>query len=148
VKVFLDANVFFAAAGSPTGGSAFVLELAKHKKIQATTVGHALVEAERNIQKKLGGEAVGRHYENLLAVKPEIQSIDNVSIGIATALEQLLVRKDVPILLGAMLSKSDFLITLDRKDFIDNKKLQEAELSFQIVTPGDFLQKYIREHEK
>ena len=79
VKVFLDANVFFAAAGSPTGGSAFVLELAKHKKIQATTVGHALVEAERNIQKKLG---------------------------------------------------------------------EEAELSFQIVTPGDFLQKYIREHEK
>ncbi len=29
--IFLDANVFFAAAGSPTGGSGFILELAKRK---------------------------------------------------------------------------------------------------------------------
>jgi len=33
VKVFLDANIFFAAAGSPTGGSAFVLELAGQKNL-------------------------------------------------------------------------------------------------------------------
>ena len=148
VKVFLDANVFFAAAGSPTGGSAFVLELAKHKKIYVVTVAHALVEAERNIQKKLDREAVDRHYQNLLDIGVEIQNIDNVPSGITTALEKLLIRKDIPILLGAILSKSEFFITLDRKDFIDNKRLQEAELSFQIVTPGDFLQKWIRDYEK
>ena len=144
MKVFLDANIFFAAAGSPKGGSAFVLDLAKQKKVQAATVAHALVEAERNIQKKLGKKVLDRHYENLLEAKPSIQNIDNVPMGMATALEKLLVKKDVPILLGAMISRSDFLVTLDRKDFLDNKKLKDADLSFQMVTPGDFLQAYLK----
>lgn len=143
MKVFLDANIFFAAAGSPTGGSAFVLELARQKKIRAATVLYALVEAERNIQKKLDTKALERYHQNLLEVKPEIQNIAGVPIEVAVALEHLLVRKDVPILLGAMLSKSEFLITLDHKDFLDNKKLKDADLSFQIVTPGDFLHEYL-----
>lgn len=139
----MDANIFFAAAGSPTGGSAFVLELAKRKKIQVVTVSYALVEAERNIEKKLNTKALDRHHQNLLEVKPEIQYIDNVPTGVVTALEQFLPRKDVPILLGAMLSDANFLLTLDRRDFLENRKLKESELSFQIVTPGDFLQKYL-----
>ena len=144
MKVFLDANVFFAAAGSPTGGSAFVLELAKRERIQIITVLYALVEAERNIQAKLGEKALDRHYQNLLEGKRKVQNIDNVSMKTATELETLLIRKDVPILLGAILSNADFLVTLDRKDFIDNKKLKEADLSFQIVIPGDFLKYYIK----
>ena len=63
----------------------------------------------------------------------------------ATAFEQLLPRKDIPILLGAMLSEVKFLITLDKKDFLDNERLIKAELSFQIITPGDFLQKYLED---
>ncbi len=145
MKVFLDANVFFAAAGSPTGGSAFVLELAKKKKIRAISGAHALAEAERNLKKKLDEKALDRHYQNLLEAKPIIQDIDRVPLGVATALEQLLPRKDVPILLGAMLSDANFLITLDRKDFLDNKRLKEDELSFLIITPGVFLQKYLEE---
>ena len=143
MKVFLDANVFFAAAGSPTGGSAFVLELAKQKKIRVVTVAYALVEAERNIQQKLGEKALDRYHQNLLEVGPEVQNIDNVPMNVAKTLEQLLPLKDVPILLGAMLSDASFLLTLDRKDFLDNKKLEESKLSFKIVTPGDFLQKYL-----
>ena len=145
MKVFLDANVFFAAAGSPTGGSAFVLELAKRERIQIITVLYALVEAERNIQAKLGEKALDRHYQNLLEGKRKVQNIDNVSMKTATELETLLIRKDVPILLGAILSNVDFLVTLDRKDFIDNKKLKEADLSFHMVTPGDFLRQYIKD---
>ena len=143
MKVFLDANVFFAAAGSPTGGSAFVLELAKQKKIRVVTVAYALVEAERNIQQKLGEKALDRYHQNLLEVGPEVQNIDNVPMNVAKTLEQLLPLKDVPILLGAMLSDASFLLTLDRKDFLDNKKLEGSKLSFKIVTTGDFLQKYL-----
>jgi len=38
VKVFLDANIFFAGARSPRGGSGFILELAKKKKLEIITV--------------------------------------------------------------------------------------------------------------
>jgi len=54
LKVFLDANVFFAAARSPKGGSGFVLEIAKKGELEIVTVSQALLEAERNIFKKLG----------------------------------------------------------------------------------------------
>lgn len=145
MRIFLDASVFFAAAGSPTGGSAFVLELAKQKRIEAITIVYALVEAERNIKKKLGSKALDHHRENVLEIDPKIQNIENVSIGIATAFEQLLPRKDVPILLGAILSKTEFLITLDKRDFLQNKKLIEAGFSFTIAAPGEFLRQYIRD---
>lgn len=44
-KVFLDANIFFAAVASRTGGSFLILELAKRRKIGIVTVLHALAEA-------------------------------------------------------------------------------------------------------
>ncbi len=53
-RIFLDANVFFAAAGSPKGGSGFVLELAKKRKLEIITVNQAFLGAEQNILKKLG----------------------------------------------------------------------------------------------
>ena len=37
-RVFLDANVFFSGVRSAEGGSYFILELAKKKKIEACTV--------------------------------------------------------------------------------------------------------------
>ncbi|TSC75332.1 MAG: hypothetical protein G01um101433_906 [Parcubacteria group bacterium Gr01-1014_33] len=74
-KAFLDANVFFAAVASKTGGSYFILELAKKRMTEIVTVAYALSEAERNIQKKLGDRVLATHYENLLAASPVIQSL-------------------------------------------------------------------------
>jgi predicted nucleic acid-binding protein len=145
VKLFFDANIFFAAAGSPKGGSAFVLELGKRKKFEAVTVQHALLEAERNIEKKLGGEYLARHHQNLLELKPYIQSISGVSIEMIIAFEKFVPLKDVPILLGAILSNSQFLITLDRRDFLNNKRLSSSSLPFEIKTPGDFLKQHLNE---
>lgn len=144
MQVFLDANVFFAAAGSPSGGSAFVLELAKQDKFKVVTTTHALLEAERNIENKLGKSCILRHYQNLLDVRPIVQPIDPAVLKRISQLEKLLPLKDAPILLGAILSNADFLLTLDRKDFIDNEKLKEIEFSFKIMTPGEFLKRYIR----
>jgi len=79
IKAFLDANVFFAGARSSQGGSGFILELAKKHQIEVITIKHALLEAERNIQKKLGGKYLIRHYQNLLDIKPKIQIIGFVA---------------------------------------------------------------------
>jgi len=121
-NVFLDANIFFAAVRSPTGGSYFVVELAKQKQIRVVTVAHALAEAERNIAEKLGDDKLTLHYENLLAIRPAIQSLASYPLGLERKLAVAVPEKDIPIVLGALLSSADVLITLDRKHLLENQR--------------------------
>ena len=79
-RIFVDANIFFAAVASRIGGSYYILELAKRKKIEIVTVLHALAEAERNIEKKIGIAALKNHYDNILAIHPIIQSLQDLRV--------------------------------------------------------------------
>jgi predicted nucleic acid-binding protein len=108
VKVFLDANIFFTAIRSPKGGSGFVLELGKAGKLEIITVNHALLEAERNIVKKLGIRYLIHHYQNLLEIKPKIQPIGFITLEEIAKFKKLLPPKDIPILFGAIVSKARF----------------------------------------
>lgn len=144
IKVFLDANIFFAGARSPKGGSGFVLELAKRKKLEVVTVNQALLEAEQNILKKLGLQYLNRHYQNLLEIKSKIQSIKFVTLADISRFRKVIPTKDIPILLGAILSKSRILITLDRKHFLENAELKKLKLPFEIMNPGEFLREYFK----
>ncbi len=141
-KAFLDANIFFAAAKSHFGGSYFILELAKKRRITVVTSAHALAEVERNIEKKLGGEALNEHYENLLEIRPKIQSLEMLPLGLEEKLKAYIPEKDIPILAGAILSEVDCFITLDKKHFLGNKNLSKLNLPFAILTPGSFIQRY------
>lgn len=143
-SVFLDANIFFAAVRSPSGGSYFVIELAKQKKIRIVTVAHALAEAERNILKKLGEDALRRYYTNLSAVQPYIQSLANIPLVLEYRLRACVPDKDIPIVLGAILSNTPILLTLDQKHLLRNTNLALLHLPVSIMSPGDFLRKYMR----
>jgi|SRR3989338_1105371 len=142
LRVFIDANIFFAAAGSPTGGSALILELAKRRKIKVVTVSYALAEAEKNIKLKLDPRALSLHYKNILEIAPEIQLLDALNLRGIVKLENILPVKDIPIFAGALLSGAEALITLDKKDFLENKKLTSMRLPFRIVNPEIFLKNY------
>ena len=141
LEVFLDANILFAAVRSSSGGSYFIIELVKKKKISVVTVAHALAEAERNIGEKIGEKALDAHYENLLSIKPTIQSVVNLPISLEEKLRSVIPEKDIPILAGALLSGVKILITLDQKHFLKNPKLKQ--LAIEIMTPGDFIKLYI-----
>jgi len=142
VKVFLDANIFFAGARSPRGGSGFILELAKIGKVEIITINQALLEAEQNIVKKLGPIYLNRHYQNLLEIKPKIQSLKFITLEEVAKFRGLVPDKDIPILVGAILSRPKALITLDRRHFLENEKLKKIKLPFEIINPGEFLRKY------
>lgn len=142
---FLDANVFFAAVRSSTGGSYFLLELAKRRRLIVVTVAHALAEAERNIAEKLGSDAVQRHYDNLLAARPRIQSLAHISPSLVEGIQACNVpEKDIPIVAGAFMSRTGVLITLDRKHLLSNDNLADifGEM-FTIMTPGDYIKNYV-----
>lgn len=140
--VFLDANIFFSAVRSEMGGSYFVIELAKQNRIHVATVAHALAEAERNISRKIGAAALAHHYENIRRIAPTMQSLEQVPIVLEHLLRSSMPEKDIPILLGALLSEATILLTLDKKHLLRNPKLSMFQLPVLIMTPGDFLQKY------
>jgi predicted nucleic acid-binding protein len=143
-RLFLDANIFFSAVWSKGGGSFSLLELAKRGMVDLVTVAHALSEAERNIGAKIGARALLAHYENLLAIDLEVQSLLLVPLSFELQLKHCLPEKDIPILLGAYLSQSDGLVTLDRKHLLENAGLKALNFPFWIMTPGDVLQRLVR----
>jgi len=121
----------------------FIIELAKRQQIRVVTVAHALAEAERNIAEKLGDAKLTIHYENLLAIRPTVQSLAGYPLSLERRLAATVPEKDVPIVLGAVLSGADALITLDRRHLLENKRLHALKLPIPILTPGDFLQNYL-----
>lgn len=135
-KLFIDACVFIAAAGSPEGGSSFILELCKRGRFHAVCTRLVLMEAERNIHRKLGEEALLRFYQNLVELNPLIEAPPTPE-EIASC-ESIVGRKDAHVLAAALKSGAAILLTLDRRHFM-TEKVHDAELELKIVVPGEFL---------
>lgn len=136
IRVFLDANVYFSAARSKSGGSAAVLEFAKLKQISVSATSMVLREAERNIRLKESPSTLLRFYEIVTQVKPKLIAIDKKKAE--RRFLRFINRKDSYVLEGARKAKVDFLVTLDRKHFM-NKKMKRAHFPFPIVTPGPLI---------
>ncbi len=100
-----------------------------------------LLEAERNIAKKLGDNPLLRFYETLGRLRLEVIP-DPTSIEIE-AQTRIIHPKDAHVLAAATKGGVDVLLTLDRKHFMTRTVL-EAGLSFAILTPGDFLRRLVR----
>lgn len=139
-RVFLDANVLFSAANSPTGGSAYIFELAKKRKLKLFSSSLAFKEAEKNLREKTSEETLLRFYDLLEEAAIEFVTIKRLQAK--KKFGKLVGEKDAPILAAAISAKADFLITLDKKHFL-NQKVLKAKLPIKIVTPGQFVEKFL-----
>jgi putative PIN family toxin of toxin-antitoxin system len=139
-RLFLDASVWIAAAGSATGGSAMILELCRRKEVRITVTRLVLLEAERNIRKKLTRDALLRFYSDLAAL--DLTVIETPAGDDIDVQSRIIDRKDAHVLASAIAGRVDTLLTLDRKDFMSEKVLH-AGLPCRIMTPGDFLRHWI-----
>ncbi len=140
-RLFLDASVFIAAAGSRTGASAMVLALCRHGHARAVSSRLVLREAERNIQSKLGADALLGFYHEIAALG--IDLVEAPTPQEVAAQSQLIDPKDAHVLAAALKGRVEALLTLDRKHFLTPRVLQ-AGLPFAIVTPGDFLHRLVQ----
>lgn len=139
-RVFIDASILVAAAGSPSGGSALVLDICRGKRYMAVCSQRVLLEAQINIRDKLPTEALVRFYQLLAGLSPAL-------VPPATADEEkrhadLVTMKDAHVIASAVTSGAAFLLTLDRKH-LANEEVRAAGLPFQVMTPGDFIQRVI-----
>ncbi len=141
-KLFIDACVFIAASGSPQGGSSSVLELCKRGRFRAVCTRLVLLEAERNIHRKLGAEALLRFYQGLAELDPTLEAPPSPEE--LAACEVIVGEKDAHVLATALKSGAAFLLTLDRRHFM-TEKVQNAHLNLDVKTPGDFLRELLEE---
>lgn len=139
-RLFLDASVFVAAAGSPRGGSALILETSRQGLTRAVSSRLVLLEAERNIAKKLGDRPLLGFYETLGLLELEI--VPDPTPEEIEVLAGIIDAKDTHVLAAALKGEVEFLLTLDRRHFMTRKVL-ETGLSFEILTPGEFLRRLV-----
>lgn len=133
VKVFVDSSVLFTAVNSPTGGSAKLFTL---EQVQLETSKVVLGEVERNVKKKLHSY----HLERLFLLVDQMVVLGQLpSEVLIERARGMIVEKDAVILAEAKQARSDFLVTLDKKHF-----LQPAVSKFlkpkKVVTPKMLLE--------
>lgn len=143
-EVFIDASVLVAAAGSASGGSSLALEVCRGRMYRAVATRRVLLEAERNIRTKLHRDALLRFYRQIAALEPEILSPPSQEE--TERFTAIIARKDAPVLAAAVIGKTSFLLTLDRRDFMSSG-VRQAQLPVAILTPGEFLAMFRREAE-
>ncbi len=137
-KVFVDTSVIFAAVFSPEGGSRFLFRLGEIDLLELWVGQSVLQEAEEVLRRKAS------HTLPELAI---LLNVVHVSTGgapsdreIGQAKEFVNYLPDARVLAEALKIAPDWLVTLDRKHFIENPSL--ARLPFRIGTPGDFLEAF------
>ena len=132
-RVFLDAGIYTAGAGSALGGSRQILDWCAERLLQPLTSQQVLIEVRRNVAKKL---------PHVVAILERIlQAVDSELLPEPTTEEiahatHVVPEKDAPILAAALKANVEYLVTLDRKHF-KQPRVQGA-VPFQILLPEEF----------
>jgi putative PIN family toxin of toxin-antitoxin system len=141
-KVFLDSNVILSGLFSDQGAPRIILDILTLKLpfLLGSTGEYHLLEIERNLKKKMPGVfSVYKRYLSRLNLKiipiPAPEEIKNLSGQIAD--------KDIPVLVSAIQSKADFLVTGDKKHF--EKLKVPGNYPLKIITPSEFLERVLPE---
>ena len=134
LRVFLDANVLFAAAYSPDGLSALLVELGAAGRVTLLTSPLAIVEAERNLEAKRPA-ALPTLRRSLTAVRV-VEEPAPADVERLTPPE--LSSKDRPLLAAAIAAHATHFVTGDVADF-GRWMNRRAGVPLRVMTPRQFL---------
>jgi uncharacterized protein len=142
VRVFLDSNVILSGLLSERGAPRIILDLLSLRLpfLIGLTGRYNLIEIERNLKKKMPSLlSLYKAYLPKLNLKvialPRPEDIRDFSGQIA--------EKDIPVLISAIRSKADFLLTGDKQHFGKMKELDKYP--FHVVTPSEILDSILPE---
>jgi predicted nucleic acid-binding protein len=140
-RLFFDASCLIAAAGSPSGGSGFLLSLCQQGLLRGAVSQPVLLEAERNIRKKRGPVEL-ETYHRLIALTP-LLLVPLPPPAQRPRYEKLVGEKDEHVLAAAIAGQAPFLITLDIKLA---ERVNQSTLPTRALSPGDFIKTLLPEH--
>jgi len=142
VRVFLDSNVILSGLLSEKGAPRILLDLLSLGLpfLVGSTGRYNLIEIERNLKKKMPGLlSLYRTYLPKLNLKvlplPRPEDVRDFSGQIA--------EKDIPVLISAIRSGADFLVSGDKQHFGKIKELDKYPIHF--VTPSEFIDSVLPE---
>ncbi len=137
IKVFIDTNVLIAGVNSVTGASATILDLCEAGVLQMVISRQVLTEADRNFAAKFP-QLVARFRQFMHLLAPFM--VEDPAPEFVEKAARIVDRKDAPILAAAQNANVDFLITLDKKHFLNPRTRQKVTL--KVVSPIEFLQSF------
>jgi predicted nucleic acid-binding protein len=136
IKLFLDSSALFAGIASPSGAARVLLLLGETGQVVLIVSEQVIVETERAVARKIVRALPDVRQAILksgLSILP-----DPPIAAVRQRLDWMSHAADVPILVAAMQSRADYLVTLNRKHFMDDPQVA-ARSGLRIGTPGDAL---------
>jgi hypothetical protein len=130
VKIFLDSSVLLSACGSEKSLSRLITEIAPDRGWHLISASYCRAETSKNIG-KLGAEAAQKW--------PDMQSKVEWVPNALTSRKPLLLAasKDKPVLISALATECEVLLTLYKGDF--GLLLGTTVYGMRVATPRDFL---------
>jgi predicted nucleic acid-binding protein len=132
-RVFVDADVIFAGAASPSehGASLVTLRMGEITLIDAVTSCQAITEAERNLSAKLPRALTTFR----LLVERSLRVVPAPSRQDFAVYEDIADPKDLPILGAAVRERCQWLVTFNVGDF------EPGHPDVTVLRPGAFIQR-------
>lgn len=136
LNIFLDSSALIAGVLSETGAAHVLLLLGESEDVLLTVSEMVVIESERSIAlKSPRNVSILRNS----IVRSNLQVVrDPPPKEVKANLYLISDPADVPILLAAMKAKVDFLVTHNRRHFLDDPKVAENS-GLRIGSPGDAL---------
>jgi len=136
IDLFLDSSALFAGIVSQKGAARALLLLAEAGQVSIVVSEQVLAETERALARKLP-QGLAYFREAIRSAGVRIVR-DPSPEEIKSHLDITTHRSDVPIIVAAMKASVDYLVTLNRRHFIDDPKVADRA-RVAIGTPGDAL---------
>lgn len=130
-KVFLDADVIFSGAASPSthGASYIVLRMAELTLLECIASEQVITEAVRNLSEKLPNKLPAFHQ----LVNRCLRIVPNPALSDLSAYAGQAETKDLPILVAALREKCSYLLTFNVRHYYPTGS------QIAIQKPGGFL---------
>jgi len=135
-KLFLDSSALFAGIASSSGADRVLLLLGETGQIALLVSEQVIVETERAVARKIPRilpELRQAILKSGLAILP-----DPPAEAVMAHLDWIRHAADTPILVAAVQAEVDYLVTLNRKHFLDDPQVA-IRSGLRIGTPGDAL---------
>lgn len=139
----MDSSALFAGVVSPSGAARAILVLAEAGHLEILVSEQVIAETENALARKLP-KALPDFRQTLRYTRLSI--VRNPSFDEVKAHDGIIAHPpDVPIVVAAMKEKVDFLVTFNRRHFMDDP-LVAIRAGLRIGTPGDAIQ-WFRDHQ-
>ncbi len=135
-KLFFDSSALVAGVISPTGAARALLVLAEAGIIAIALSEQVVAETERVIARKASRSL--NYYRRAVSLVADRIVRDPSLAAVEEHHDIIRHEADVPIVVAAMQADVDFLVTLNRRHFMDDPKVAERS-GLRIGTPGGVL---------